>query len=121
MPIEYKSIDYIAENERHGRVADQITFWFLGNFHFFTIAIGFVGPSMGLGLGATALAGALGILFALVELLQKKQVGKLFDGVQRIGEAAGLELVPERFDFRAELGGSEHGFVRIWSGITFVF
>jgi len=64
--IESKSIDYIPENERHGRVIDQGPFWFLGNFHFFTIAIGFVGPSMGLGFGFTALAGALGILFGTV-------------------------------------------------------
>ena len=60
MAIERKSIDYVAENERHGRVIDQGTFWFLGNFHFFTIAIGFVGPSMGLGFAYTSLAGALG-------------------------------------------------------------
>ena len=39
MAIERKSIDYIAEDERHGRVIDQVPFWFLGNFHFFTIAI----------------------------------------------------------------------------------
>jgi len=61
--IELKSIDYIAEDERHGRVIDQTPFWFLGNFHFFTIAIGFVGPTMGLSFGFTSLAGALGILF----------------------------------------------------------
>ena len=58
--IEHKSIDYIPEHERHGRAIDQASFWFLGNFHFFTIAIGFVGPSMGLGFGFTSLAGALG-------------------------------------------------------------
>ena len=66
MIIEHKSIDYIPENERHGRVIDQAPFWFLGNFHFFTIAIGFVGPSMGLGFGFTSLAGALGILFGTI-------------------------------------------------------
>jgi nucleobase:cation symporter-1, NCS1 family len=66
VPIEHKSIDYISETERHGRVIDQAPFWFLGNFHFFTIAIGFVGPSMGLGCGYTALAGALGILFGTI-------------------------------------------------------
>ncbi|MDE2219216.1 MAG: cytosine permease [Gammaproteobacteria bacterium] len=64
--IESKSIDYVAHHERHGRVIDQVPFWFLGNFHFFTIAIGFVGPSLGLGWGYTALAGALGILFGTV-------------------------------------------------------
>jgi NCS1 family nucleobase:cation symporter-1 len=66
VPIEHKSIDYVGEHERHGRVIDQGPFWFLGNFHFFTIAIGFVGPSMGLGFGHTALAGALGILFGTI-------------------------------------------------------
>jgi nucleobase:cation symporter-1, NCS1 family len=66
VPIESKSIDYIAENERHGRVIDQGPFWFLGNFHFLTIAIGFVGPSMGLSFGYTALAGALGTLFGTI-------------------------------------------------------
>jgi nucleobase:cation symporter-1, NCS1 family len=66
VPIESKSIDYIAEDERHGRVIDQAPFWFLGNFHFFTISIGFVGPSMGLGFLYTSLAGALGILFGTI-------------------------------------------------------
>jgi len=63
VPIERKSIDYISEHERHGRVIHQVPFWFLGNFHFFTVAIGFVGPSMGLSFGYTSLAGVLGILF----------------------------------------------------------
>ena len=45
---------------------DQGPFWFLGNFQFFTIALGFVGPSMGLGFGYTSLAGALGILFGTI-------------------------------------------------------
>src|SRR6204780_1869791 len=66
MGIEHKSIDYVTESERHGRVIEQISFWFLGNFHFFTIAIGFVGPSMGLSFAFTSLAGALGILFGTV-------------------------------------------------------
>src|SRR5271166_6857953 len=66
MAIEHKTIDYIAEHERHGRVIDQVPFWFLGNFHFFTIAIGFVGPSMGLSFIYTSLAGALGILFGTI-------------------------------------------------------
>jgi len=61
--IETRSIDYVPEAERHGKVSTQGPFWFLGNFQFFTIAIGFIGPGMGLGLGATALASVLGILF----------------------------------------------------------
>lgn len=66
MAIESKSIDYVALHERHGRVIDQLPFWFLGNFHFFTVAIGFVGPSMGLSFEATSVAGTLGILFGTV-------------------------------------------------------
>jgi nucleobase:cation symporter-1, NCS1 family len=61
--VEPVSIEYIPEDRRHGRALDQLPFWFVGNFHFFTIAIGFVGPSMGLGFAPTAVAGALGILF----------------------------------------------------------
>jgi purine-cytosine permease-like protein len=64
--IEVRSIDYVPACERHGKVAAQGPFWFLGNFHFFTVSIGFIGPSMGLGLGATALAGTLGILFGTI-------------------------------------------------------
>ncbi|MDD2706312.1 MAG: cytosine permease [Acidocella sp.] len=61
--IETRSIDFVPVAERHGKVAHQGPFWFLGNFQFFTIAIGFIGPGMGLGLGATAFASVLGILF----------------------------------------------------------
>ncbi|MBU9167048.1 purine-cytosine permease family protein [Burkholderia gladioli] len=61
--IETRSIDYVPDSERHGKVIDQGPFWFLGNFQFFTIAIGFVGPGMGLSLGYTILSGTLGILF----------------------------------------------------------
>lgn len=64
--IERRSIDYVPDAERHGKVINQGPFWFLGNFQFFTIAIGFIGPGMGLPFGATALAGALGILFGTI-------------------------------------------------------
>ncbi|HEX7391059.1 MAG TPA: allantoin permease, partial [Acidiphilium sp.] len=58
--IERRSIDYVPDTERHGKVINQGPFWFLGNFQFFTIAIGFIGPGMGLAFGPTALAGTLG-------------------------------------------------------------
>jgi purine-cytosine permease-like protein len=61
--IESHSIDYVPASERHGKVINQGPFWFLGNFQFFTIAIGFIGPGMGLSFGATALSSTLGILF----------------------------------------------------------
>jgi nucleobase:cation symporter-1, NCS1 family len=61
--IEIRSIHHVPHTERHGKVWHQGPFWFLGNFQFFTIAIGFLGPSMGLSLGYSILAGALGIGF----------------------------------------------------------
>ena len=106
MAIEHKSIDYIAEDERHGRVIDQTPFWFLGNFHFFTIAIGFVGPSMGLSFGFTSLAGALGILF-----------GTLFVAFHA---SQGAELgLPQMIQSRAQFG--YRGVVVVLIGTLFTF
>ena len=51
--IEVRSIDWIPDSERHGKVWHQGPFWFLGNFQYFTIPIGFIGPS----LGSVAVAG----------------------------------------------------------------
>jgi len=89
--IEARSIDWVPEGDRHGRVADQGKFWFLGNFHFFTIAIGFIGPSMGLALGWTALGGAIGIF-----------IGTLF---QAFHANQGAELgLPQMIQSRAQFG-----------------
>ena len=60
--IERHSIDWVPDSERHGRLWHQAPLWFLGNFQYFSIPIGFIGPSMGLSLGWTALAGTLGIV-----------------------------------------------------------
>ena len=107
MPIETKSIDYISAHERHGRVIDQVPFWFLGNFQFFTIAIGFVGPSMGLGWGYTSLAGALGILFGTLFVA--------FHGSQ------GVELgLPQMIQSRAQFGFRGVVIVLIGTLLTFV-
>jgi nucleobase:cation symporter-1, NCS1 family len=106
MTIERKSIDYIAEHERHGRVIDQGPFWFLGNFHFFTIAIGFVGPSMGLSFGFTSLAGTLGILF-----------GTIFVAFHA---SQGAELgLPQMIQSRAQFG--YRGVVVVLIGTLFTF
>lgn len=106
MAIEHKSIDYVAEHERHGRVIDQGPFWFLGNFHFFTIAIGFVGPSMGLSFGYTSLAGALGILF-----------GTIFVAFHA---SQGAELgLPQMIQSRAQFGF--RGVVLVLVGTLFTF
>nr|WP_240894952.1 cytosine permease [Kineococcus siccus] len=56
-------MDWVPRAERHGRVWRQGPFWFLGNFQPFTVAIGLLGPAVGLSLGWTAVAGISGILF----------------------------------------------------------
>ena len=61
--IETRSIDYVPENERHGKVSHQGPFWFVGNFQPFTLALGFVGPSLGLSLWWSIVAGIAGIAF----------------------------------------------------------
>src|ERR1700689_200558 len=106
LAIERKSIDYIPESERHGRVIEQVPFWFLGNFHFFTIAIGFVGPSMGLSFAGTSLAGALGILF-----------GTIFVAFHA---SQGAELgLPQMIQSRAQFG--YRGVVVVLIGTLFTF
>lgn len=106
MSIEHRSIDHIGEYERHGRVIDQAPFWFLGNFHFFTIAIGFVGPSMGLSFGYTSLAGALGIVF-----------GTIFVAFHA---SQGAELgLPQMVQSRAQFG--YRGVVVVLVGTLFTF
>jgi purine-cytosine permease-like protein len=105
--IEVRSIDYVPEHERHGKVRDQGPFWFLGNFQFFTIAIGFIGPSMGLSLGYTALAGAIGILF-----------GTLF---MAFHASQGAELgLPQMIQSRAQFGYRGVSLVLIGTLFTFV-
>jgi NCS1 family nucleobase:cation symporter-1 len=60
--VESRSINHVPPNERHGRVIDHGKFWFLSNFQFYSIALGFVGPSMSLGFAGTVVAAALGVL-----------------------------------------------------------
>jgi purine-cytosine permease-like protein len=89
--IEFRSIDFVPEHERHGLVTDQGMFWFLGNFHFFSIAIGFVGPSLRLSMSATILAGTLGVL-----------IGTIF---QAFHASQGPELgLPQMIQSRAQFG-----------------
>lgn len=60
--IEGRSIDYVPEDERHGKVSHQAPFWFLTNFSFMSIAVGFVGPSLGLSFAGTVIASIIGVL-----------------------------------------------------------
>ena len=89
--IERRSIDFVPESERHGRLGYQGQFWFLSNFQFFVIAIGFVGPSLGLSLPWTILAGTLGIV-----------IGTTFQAFHASqGPAMGL---PQMIQSRAQFG-----------------
>lgn len=91
MSIERKSIDVVTVAERHGRARDQMYFWFVGHFQFLTLAVGFIGPSRGLSLTATLLAGALGVLF-----------GSLFTAFHA---TQGPELgLPQMIQSRAQFG-----------------
>lgn len=64
--VERRSIDWVPDDERHGKLWHQAPLWFLGNFQYFSIPIGFIGPSLGLSLPWTIVAGALGILFGTI-------------------------------------------------------
>jgi NCS1 family nucleobase:cation symporter-1 len=61
--IEFHHIDYIPKAERHGKVRDQFTLWFLANAELATLAVGFIGISLGLSLGWTLVAIILGEVF----------------------------------------------------------
>src|SRR5215468_6245862 len=82
--IELHSIDWIPDHERHGKTWQQTMLWFLGNFQFFTIPIGFVGPSLGLSLGWSILAGFLGIAFGTLFMAFHATQGPVFGLPQMI-------------------------------------
>jgi nucleobase:cation symporter-1, NCS1 family len=82
--IEVHSIDWIPDPERHGKTWQQSMLWFLGNFQYFTIPIGFVGPSLGLSLGWSVLAGALGIGFGTLFMAFHATQGPVFGLPQMI-------------------------------------
>ncbi|HEX6523436.1 MAG TPA: cytosine permease [Streptosporangiaceae bacterium] len=82
--IEVHSIDWIPDPERHGRNWQQAMLWFLGNFQYFTIPIGFIGPGLGLSLGWSILAGALGIAFGTLFMAFHATQGPVFGLPQMI-------------------------------------
>lgn len=61
--IEYHHIDYIPRAERHGKVWNQFTLWFLANAELATLAVGLIGVSMGLSLFWSLVAIILGEIF----------------------------------------------------------
>ena len=61
--FEFHSIDYIPHTERHGKVWNQATLWFLANAELATLAVGLIGISMGLSLFWAIVAMVLGVVF----------------------------------------------------------
>jgi len=104
--IEGHSIDFIPEYERTDRLSRQGPFWFLGNFTFFTMTIGFVGPSVGLTSWWTTVAGTLGIMFGTLFMA--------FHGSQ--GPHLGL---PQMIQSRAQFG--YRGVILVLFATLFVF
>jgi len=60
--VEVRSIDYIPRSERHGKVWHQAPFWFTGNFVLTTLATGFTGSVLGLGVLHSVIAIVLGVI-----------------------------------------------------------
>lgn len=60
--IESRSIDWITPAERHGTPWRQSPLFFIANWSFFTIALGFTGPALGLSVGWAILASASGLV-----------------------------------------------------------
>jgi nucleobase:cation symporter-1, NCS1 family len=104
--VESHSIDFIPENERTDKLSSQGPFWFLGNFTFFTMTIGFVGPSVGLTSFWTTIAGTLGIMFGTLFMA--------FHGSQ--GPHLGL---PQMIQSRAQFG--YRGVILVLLATLFVF
>jgi nucleobase:cation symporter-1, NCS1 family len=88
--IEVHSIDWVPDTERHGKVWQQAMLWFLGNFQYFTIPIGFVGPALGLSLGWSILGGVLGIAFGTLFMAFHATQGPVFGLPQMIQTRAQL-------------------------------
>jgi purine-cytosine permease-like protein len=86
--IEQRSIDWVPEEERHGKLWHQTPLWFLGNFQYFSIPIGFIGPSLGLSLVWTIVAGTLGILTGTVFMAFHAAQGPLLGLPQMIQSRA---------------------------------
>lgn len=61
--VEVHSIDYIPLAERHGKVTDQFTLWFLGNANLATLAVGLLAMTLGLPLLWVLVAIVLGEIF----------------------------------------------------------
>lgn len=89
--IESRSIDWVPEDERHGKVWLQGPFWFLGNFQPVTAGIGLVGTTLlGLPLLPTVIASICGVLFGTVFMAFHASQGPTFGLPQMVQSRAQL-------------------------------
>lgn len=89
--IESRSIDWVPEDERHGKVWMQGPFWFLGNFQPVTAGIGLVGTTLlGLPLLPTIVASICGVLFGTVFMAFHASQGPTFGLPQMVQSRAQL-------------------------------
>jgi len=105
--IESHHIEYIPDSERKGVVWKQGPFWFLGNFQPFTVAIGLIGPALGLALKWSILAAILGVIFGTLFMAAHAAQGP------RLG-------LPQMVQSRAQFGYSGVIFPLIATTFTFV-
>src|SRR5262249_16033121 len=82
--IEVHSTDWNPDTERHGKTWQQTMLWFLGNFQFVPIPIGFTGPLLRLSLGWSILAGLLSIAFGTLFMAFHATQGPVFGLPQMI-------------------------------------
>ena len=68
LDVETRSIDWIPEDERHGSAWRVSPLFFIGNWSFFTVALGFTGPSLGLTMWWSIVAATLGCTAGSVDL-----------------------------------------------------
>lgn len=64
-PIDNDServVSFVPAKERHGTILQQFRFWFLSNFQFYAMSIGFIGPAMGLTFIWSVVATLVGLL-----------------------------------------------------------
>lgn len=64
--VETRSIDYVPPSERKGKLSDQATIWFAGSAQLLSLATGAIGIFLGLNLGWTLIALAIGTLIGTI-------------------------------------------------------
>jgi purine-cytosine permease-like protein len=64
--VELRSIDYVPQSERGGRIFDQSTVWFAGSAQLLSLATGAIGIGLGLNLGWTLVGLLVGTIVGTI-------------------------------------------------------